>query len=268
MNTMINGKKLGLALGSGGARGISHFGVLEVLQSNGLVPDMVAGCSIGAIAGAIYSVGTNLKLLTKYIATVDKKEILDPALPTTGGLLMGNKIEELVRVLTHDKCFCQTKIPFFCTATDMESGTLKVFSEGKLHRAVRASMCIPGVFVPVEIDGHLYGDGGLLQTIPTTVLREQGCDVVIAVDLSDKRNMIAEGKVNAYSTLLRAFDIMQEEMDRLHKPDADVYIRPQAAFMSLLSTEGTEQCVQEGIRAATEALPQIFEALGIKESSV
>ncbi|MDD3401261.1 MAG: patatin-like phospholipase family protein [Eubacteriales bacterium] len=255
-------KKIGLALGSGGARGFSHIGVLETLEKYNIPIDMIAGCSIGAIAGAIYSVGTDLHLLSRYVSTLDKKAIMDLTMPTQGGILQGNKIEEIIRVLTHDKTFAQTKIPFFCTATDMESGTLTVFSEGKLHRAVRASMCVPGVFVPVEMNGHYYCDGGILESVPATVLRQQGMDVVIGVDLSQKRNRISEGKLGAYSTLLRMFDIMQHEIDTLRPPDVDVLVKPSAAFMSLLSSEGTEECVDEGRRATEAVIPQILDAIG------
>lgn len=255
-------KKVGLALGSGGARGLSHIGVLEVFEENNIPIDMIAGCSIGAIAGAIYSVGTDLHLLSRFVSTLDTKSIMDVTMPTQGGILQGNKIEEIIRILTHDKSFSETKIPFFCTATDMESGTLTVFSEGKLHRAVRASMCVPGVFVPVEINGRLYGDGGILETVPATVLRQQGMDIVIGVDLSDKRNRIREGKINAYSTLMRTFDIMQLEIDKLRAPNVDVMLKPSASFMSMLSTSGSEECIDEGRRVAEAALPRIFELLG------
>lgn len=247
-------------MGSGGARGFSHLGVLQVLEENNIPIDMIAGCSIGAIAGAIYSVGTDLRLLSKFIAAMDAKSFMDITLPTQGGILQGNRFEEVVRILTHDKSFSETRIPFFCTATDLESGTLTVFFEGKLHRAVRASMCVPGVFVPVEINGKLYADGGILETVPATVLRQQGMDIVIGVDLSDKRNRLHEGgKVNAYHTLMRTFDIMQAEISRLKKPNVDVLIKPSAAFMSMLSNVGTDACVEEGRRAAQEALPMIMD---------
>ncbi|MDO4543551.1 MAG: patatin-like phospholipase family protein [Clostridia bacterium] len=255
-------KKVGLALGSGGARGFSHIGVLQVLEENKVPIDMIAGCSIGAIAGAIYSVGTDLKMLTRFIAASDAKSYMDVTLPTQGGILQGKKFEEVIRLLTHDKSFNETRIPFFCTATDLESGTLTVFSEGKLHRAVRASMCVPGIFVPVEINGRLYADGGILETVPTTVLRQHGMDMVIGVDLSDKRNRIGEGsKVNAYHTLMRTFDIMQAEINRLRTPDADVLIRPSASFMSMLSNTNTDACVEEGRKAAEAAMPKILELL-------
>ena len=185
---MINGKKVGLCLGSGGARGLAHVGVLQVLEENGIVPDIISGCSAGAIFGAIYAAGTNLYLLEKYLGTVDAKTIVDLGIPIQGGFLSGAKIEEVVLTLTHDLSFGETRIPFVCIATDLVSGEMKVFEEGKLHQAVRASMAVPGVFTPALIDGHYYVDGGVIEELPVDVLRARGVDVVITSDLGIKRN--------------------------------------------------------------------------------
>ena len=127
---MINGKKVGLCLGSGGARGLAHVGVLQVLEENGIIPDVISGCSAGAIFGAIYAAGTNLYLLEKYLGTVDAKTIIDLGIPIQGGFLSGDKIEEVVMTLTHDLSFGETRIPFLCIATDLVSGEMKVFEEG------------------------------------------------------------------------------------------------------------------------------------------
>ena len=122
---MINGKKVGLCLGSGGARGLAHVGVLQVLEENGIIPDVISGCSAGAIFGAIYAAGTNLYLLEKYLGTVDAKTIIDLGIPIQGGFLSGDKIEEVVMTLTHDLSFGETRIPFLCIATDLVSGEMK-----------------------------------------------------------------------------------------------------------------------------------------------
>lgn len=109
---MINGKCIGLTLGSGGARGLAHIGVLQVLEENGIRPDMVAGCSAGAIFGAIYAAGTDLYLLGRFAETLVAKDLVDPTLPQKGGLLNGEKVRELVRILTHNLTHAGTRIPF------------------------------------------------------------------------------------------------------------------------------------------------------------
>lgn len=260
---MINGKKVGLCLGSGGARGLAHVGVLQVLEENGIVPDVISGCSAGAIFGAIYAAGTNLYLLEKYLGTVDAKTIIDLGIPIQGGFLSGDKIEEVVMTLTHDLSFGETRIPFLCIATDLVSGEMKVFQEGKLHKAVRASMAVPGVFTPVLIDGHYYVDGGVVEELPVDVLRAQGADVVITSDLGIKRNFFDPEHPSPVDILRRSTDIMQAKLTRQQADKGDVVIRPDASFMGLLKINGYEESVSAGRLKAMEALPRIRELLGM-----
>ena len=259
---MINGKKIGLCLGSGGARGLAHVGVLQVLEENGIVPDIISGCSAGAIFGAIYAAGTNLYLLEKYLGTVDAKTIVDLGIPIQGGFLSGDKIEEVVMTLTHNLSFEETKIPFVCIATDLVSGEMKVFEEGKLHTAVRASMAVPGVFTPAQIDGRFYVDGGVVEELPVDVLRERGADVVITSDLGIKRNFFDPEHPSPVDILRRSTDIMQAKLTRQQADKGDVVIRPDASFMGLLKINGYEESVSAGRQKALEALPRIWELLG------
>ena len=261
---MINGKKIGLCLGSGGARGLAHVGVLQVLEENGIIPDIISGCSAGAIFGAVYAAGTNLYLLEKYLGTVEAKTIVDMGIPIHGGFLSGDKIEELVLTLTHDLSFGETKIPFVCIATDLVTGEMKVFEEGKLHRAVRASMAVPGVFTPAVIDGHYYVDGGVLEELPVDVLRTRGADVVITSDLGIKKNFFDPEHPSPIDILRRSSDIMQAKLTQRQADKGDVIIRPDASFMGLLKINGYEESVEAGRQKATEALPRIRQLLGLE----
>ena len=261
---MINGRKIGLCLGSGGARGLAHVGVLQVLEENGIIPDIISGCSAGAIFGAVYAAGTNLYLLEKYLGTVEAKTIVDMGIPIHGGFLSGDKIEELVLTLTHDLSFGETKIPFVCIATDLVTGEMKVFEEGKLHRAVRASMAVPGVFTPAVIDGHYYVDGGVLEELPVDVLRTRGADVVITSDLGIKKNFFDPEHPSPIDILRRSSDIMQAKLTQRQTDKGDVIIRPDASFMGLLKINGYEESVEAGRQKATEALPRIRQLLGLE----
>lgn len=261
---MINGKKIGLCLGSGGARGLAHVGVLQVLEENGIIPDIISGCSAGAIFGAVYAAGTNLYLLEKYLGTVEARTIVDMGIPIHGGFLSGDKIEELVLTLTHDLSFGETKIPFVCIATDLVTGEMKVFEEGKLHRAVRASMAVPGVFTPAVIDGHYYVDGGVLEELPVDVLRTRGADVVITSDLGIKKNFFDPEHPSPIDILRRSSDIMQAKLTQRQADKGDVIIRPDASFMGLLKINGYEESVEAGRQKATEALPRIRQLLGLE----
>ena len=261
---MINGKKIGLCLGSGGARGLAHVGVLQVLEENGIIPDIISGCSAGAIFGAVYAAGTNLYLLEKYLGTVEARTIVDMGIPIHGGFLSGDKIEELVLTLTHDLSFDETKIPFVCIATDLVTGEMKVFEEGKLHRAVRASMAVPGVFTPAVIDGHYYVDGGVLEELPVDVLRTRGADVVITSDLGIKKNFFDPEHPSPIDILRRSSDIMQAKLTQRQTDKGDVIIRPDASFMGLLKINGYEESVEAGRQKATEALPRIRQLLDLE----
>jgi len=254
---------VGLCLGSGGARGLAHIGVLQVLEENGIVPDIISGCSAGAIFGAVYAAGTNLNLLEKFMGTVEAGDIVDLGIPLHGGFLSGDKIEEVVATLTHNLSFDETRIPFVCIATDLITGEMKAFEKGKLHRAVRASMAVPGVFTPAEIDGHFYVDGGVLEELPVRVLRERGADVVITSDLGIKRNFFDPEHPSPIDILRRSSDIMQAQMTLRQADKGDVVIRPDASFMGLLKINGYEESVAAGREKAKEALPRIFELLGM-----
>ena len=256
---MSEQKKVGLALASGGGRGMAHIGVLQVLTEHNIPIDMVSGCSAGALVAAIYAAGTDLHLLEKYLCTLMPKDLIDPTMVTRGGFLSGNKVSDIVRTLSHDLCIEQAKIPCFIGATDLETAEFHIFEHCKLYEAARASMAIPGVFTPVKIDGHWYVDGGTLQELPVMVLREHGADVVIGVDLSiKKRFTIPEDKApGAHSSLLRAFDIMQKEISRLRQDPVDVRIKPDVSFMGMVSTAGAEAAIRIGRECAEAAIPEI-----------
>ncbi len=256
---MSERKKIGLALASGGGRGMAHIGVLQVLTEHQIPIDLISGCSAGALVAAIYAAGTDLYMLEKYLCTLVPKDLIDPTVVTRGGFLSGNKVSEIVRTLTHDLSTEQTKIPCFIGAADLETSEFHIFDHVKLYEAARASMAIPGVFTPVKINGHWYVDGGTLQELPVEVLREHGADIVIGVDLSiKKRFTISEDKApGAHSSLLRTFDMMQKEISRIRADRVDVRIKPDVSFMGMISTAGAETAIRIGRECAERAIPEI-----------
>jgi NTE family protein len=268
MYAMGERKKVGLSLASGGGRGMAHIGVLQVLTEHHIPIDMVAGSSAGALVAAIYAAGTDLNMLEKYLCTLVPKDLIDPTVVTRGGFISGNKVSDIMRVLTHDLAIEQTQIPCFIGAVDLESAEYHIFSGCKLYEAARASMAIPGVFTPANIGGRWYIDGGMLQELPVEVLREHGADVVIGVDLSiKKRFTISPNKApGAHAALLRAFDLMQREITRLRRDPVDVRIKPDVSFMGMLSTSGAEEAIRIGRQCAEQALPAIEALLQIHET--
>ncbi len=185
------GKKIGIALGSGGARGIAHIGVLEVFEEYGIPIDFIAGTSIGAVVGALYAAGVPLKEIKNFSLSLDKKRtmaLFDPAL-NFSGMFSGRKIVSLLRDLgLKGLSFSDLKIPFSAVATDMYSGRKVVINKGSVVMAVRASSSIPMVFAPVIYKDYYLVDGGVVDPVPVSVVKEMGADIVVAVRLSDYRD--------------------------------------------------------------------------------
>jgi len=251
-------KKVGLALGAGSAKGFAHIGVLQALDEAGITVDMISGSSMGAIIGGIYSVGTDLDLLEKFIISIKLYEYLDVKMPLTGGLLKGERLEELIRVFTHDKTFAETKIPFCCVVVDAEAGKLDVLEEGPLHESIRASMSMPGFFEPVQLDGKTYIDGGVLERVPCKTLRDHGMDVVIGVDVGYHGDRKDVSDFGAYSMLNHTISLMQWELTKYRREEADIMLVPEVLFVNgRFQTDQAGATIEEGRRSRKEALPAI-----------
>lgn len=180
-------KKVRLVLGSGGARGIAHIGVIEMLERDGYEICEVAGCSMGAVIGGIYCAGY-LDDYTAWLRTLTRKDVftlMDFTL-TTKGFLKGEKVLGKIMEMTGEQQIENLKIPFTAVATDMMTMEEVHFSKGNLFDALRASIAIPGVFTPVIEDGTVLVDGGVLNPVPLNLVRKQEGDLVVAVNLNGK----------------------------------------------------------------------------------
>ena len=251
-------KKVGLALGAGSAKGFAHIGVLQALDKAGIQIDMISGSSMGAIIGGIYSVGTDLNMLERFIKSIKLYDYLDVKLPLSGGVLKGVRLQELVRVFTHNKTFAETKTLFCCVAVDAEAGKLDVLEEGPLHESIRASMSIPAFFEPVKLNGKTYIDGGVLERVPCKTLRDHGMDVVIGVDVGYHGDSKDVSDMGAYSVLNHTISIMQWELTKYRREEADIMLVPEVQFVSgRFQTDQAGATIEEGRRAVIEALPAI-----------
>jgi NTE family protein len=176
-------KRIGLALGSGAARGLAHIGVLKVLEKHGIRPDYVSGSSMGAAVAAGYCAGRSVKELTEIARSTEWQGLMDFTLPRKG-MLAGHKLEKHIQRMTGNMSFSQLHIPLRIVATDIKNSKKVIFRMGDVARAVRASISIPGVFMPVKIRKHVLIDGGIIDPVPIDLVREMGADIIIAVDLS------------------------------------------------------------------------------------
>ena len=251
-------KKLGLALGAGSAKGFAHIGVLQELDAAGIQIDMISGSSMGAIIGGIYSVGTDLNLLEKFITSINLYGYLDLRLPLSAGLIKGEKIQELVRIFTHNKTFEQTKTPFCCVAVDAEADKLDVLEEGPLHESIRASMSIPAIFEPTHLNGKTYIDGGVLERVPCKALRDHGMDVVIGVDVGYHGDAKDVSNMGVYSLMNHTISIMQWELTKFRREEADIMLVPEVLFVKgRFQTDQAGESIAEGRRVTRGALPMI-----------
>ncbi|GMV56492.1 MAG: hypothetical protein AMXMBFR6_22970 [Betaproteobacteria bacterium] len=178
-------RTVGLALGSGSARGLAHIGVLRAIREAGIDIKVIAGTSMGALIGAVLAAGGLDSLTAKFLG-LDWKymvSLLDPVFPRSG-LIDGRKIADFVRTLVPDTAIEDLNIPFAAVATDLATGREVVIDHGDLTEAVRASIAVPGIFTPVRRDGHVLVDGGLVDPVPVSAARAMGADLVIAVDLN------------------------------------------------------------------------------------
>ena len=179
--------RLGLALGGGAARGWAHIGVLEVLAANSITPDVVCGCSMGALVGAGYVVG-QLDALAAWARSLTWRDVLgllDPAL-SGGGLIRGERLLRFLREHYIDIDIADSPIPFGAVATDLATGREVWLRSGPLGDAVHASIAVPGVVGPVPLDGRWLVDGGLVNPVPVSLCRAMGADVVIAVNVNSE----------------------------------------------------------------------------------
>ncbi|CUH62910.1 NTE family protein RssA [Thalassovita gelatinovora] len=180
-------QKTGLALGSGGARGWCHIGVIRELHDIGVHPELIAGCSMGALVGAAYA-GGRLDALETWVRNLTPARIVglvDFRLGS-GGIVAGSEIMTLMDELDLPERIEDLNIPFTAVATDMETGREIWLREGRLKDAVRASVSIPGVFSPHRVDGHWMLDGGLTNPVPVSTARAMGAEVIVAVNPNAK----------------------------------------------------------------------------------
>ncbi len=246
--------RIGLALGGGAARGFAHIGVIQVLEENGIKPDLVAGTSAGSLVAALYAWGRNGTELAQLALNMDEGAITDWSFPGRG-LIRGEALARYVREQTGSRPIEQLKLPLGIVATDLDSGAAILFQRGDTGTAVRASSAVPAVFQPVKIGRREYVDGGLVSPVPVRFARQMGAELVVAVDISSP----PEGNPTSdlMQMLLQTFAIMGRSINTLELKDADVVMRPSLAGVSSADFTARKRAIQSGREAALAALPQL-----------
>lgn len=217
--------KLGLALGGGSALGFAHLGVLKALEENAVSIDFVSGTSAGAVVGALYAFGISFKDIEQEAEKLDWKK-LAKLHPSSLGITSNTAIREILeRNIGKDADIADAKIPLAIVATDIETGAKIVFKSGNVIDAVLASSCLPGLFTPIEIEGLMLVDGGIVENVPISPLKPLGADIMVAVNLLRYRKY--QKPKNIMGVLVNSFDMINHRISAQPKQnDADILIEP------------------------------------------
>lgn len=259
--------KIGLALGGGAARGFAHVGVIQVLEQNGIVPDLIVGTSAGSLVAALYASGQTPSELERAALQMEEAAITDWTLPLFNrGMLRGEALARYVNQQVRNRPLQDMKKPLGIVATELATGRAVLFQRGDTGTAVRASSSVPGVFTPVSISGHDYVDGGLVAPVPVRQARQMGAELVIAVDISSAPEGQPTG--DAISVLLQTFNIMGHSINQYALAEADLVVRPALAGVGSADFAARQRSMAAGRDAMQALLPTLREQLQSKRQPV
>lgn len=252
--------RLGLALGGGAARGFAHIGVIKVLQSHGIEPDLVVGTSAGCMAGALYSAGYSGFDLQQMSFDLDRAAVADWSV-FGGSLIKGDALHAFVDQAVKQAPMEKLKRRFACVAVKLRNGDAVLLDRGDVGDVVRASTAVPEVFAPMVINGETYVDGGLRAPVPIRQAHAMGADMVIAVDVSSPPGALPDGRL---AMLKQTIAIMSMGLREYESKEADVMITPDLTGIGSTDFDDRMKAILAGERAAQAALPQIREKLAAR----
>jgi len=252
--------RLGLALGGGAARGFAHVGVIKVLQSHGIEPDLVVGTSAGCMAGALYSAGYSGFDLQQMSFDLDRATVADWSV-FGNSLIKGDALHAFVDQAVKQVPMEKLKRRFACVAVKLHNGDAVLLDHGDVGDVVRASTAVPEVFAPMVIGGEPYVDGGLRAPVPIRQARAMGADLVIAVDVSSPPGALPDGRL---AMLKQTIAIMSMGLREYEAKEADVMITPDLSGIGSTDFDDRMKAILAGERAAQAALPQIRDKLAAR----
>ncbi|TVQ72147.1 MAG: patatin [Balneolaceae bacterium] len=244
-------KKTGLALGGGAVLGAVHVGVLKALEEKNIKVDCLSGTSIGSFVGALYAFGVDVDEIEKLTRDLRWLDISEISL-SKFGLMSNEKFGELLVEKIGDKNIEDAKIPMRIIATDIATGEKVILEKGNLADAVRASACLPGIFKPVEIDGRLLVDGGIVENVPVTPLVDMGADYIIAVQLTV--SAAAKRPEHIIEVMLNTFEFMITNISKPYLKDVNVLIKPDLSDFDKVDTDQISDLIKKGYEEAQKML--------------
>ncbi len=259
----IDHRRVGLALGGGAARGLAHIGVLAVLEEAGIPIDFIAGTSMGSLVGSAYCAGIEVAQLMEIAAGTGWFDISRPTWPRHG-LLSFAKLDQWIENTVGDLDIRDLSIPFAAVAADLETGERIILQDGSLAAAIRASCSVPGLVEPIEINGRLLCDGGVVDNLPDYAARLLGADYVIGVDVF----------VPAYRDYLGPMGVTMAALEMLIQHagggdvNADCLIIPDLVGKSYIRLSRYQELIDAGAEATRAMLPQIIADLAAPTKSL
>lgn len=246
--------KIGLALGGGAILGAAHIGVLRALEEKDVRIKCIAGTSIGAFIAALYAFGRSPQEIESIVTELDWLDASGFSL-SRYGLLSNEKLGDKLKQALGDVSFAESKVPLAVVATDIGVCKKVVLNQGSVAEAVMASACLPGIYIPVEIEDRLLVDGGLVENVPISPLKEMGAEIVLGVDLNAKRKY--QRPEDIIDVLANALDLAIDNATRIQTSKADIIISPELSAYNRTDVEKIHDLIKEGYDAAKAILAEI-----------
>lgn len=257
--------QIGVVLGGGAARGFSHIGLIQALEENGVPIDLLVGTSMGSIVSSLYAAGYSVDNMRQILTTLDTAALVDLTIPPKGGFINPTRLQHYLDTLLNHKTFDQLDIPFYSVITNVRTGEEVALNEGLVSVGVQASISIPALFPPVLIGGHYYVDGGMKNAVPVNVAKDQGADVIIAVDV--KKDLEKIDHDNVLTNIQLSMWFMIDGYVQSNIGMADVVIVPEVKYDSYMDYQKIEFFIEEGYLAGLAHMDQIKAAILAQDPS-
>lgn len=253
--TLAKEPTIALVLGGGSARGYSHIGLLRAFEENGIPVDLLLSTSMGSIIASLYAAGYSIENMTQVAHSLNIAMLLDFPLPPSGGLADSKGIAEYLDILFSRRTYDELPTSFYSIMVNLHTGEELALNHGKVSKGVMASITVPVLFPPVEVDGGYYVDGGLRNQVPANIARNLGADVIIAVSLG--KDYEDPSFTQVVENLFMTLTVLVEGYTPENIAEADVIIRPPVMYDNSLDFQRISYFIDHGYKAAMEQMDEI-----------
>jgi NTE family protein len=254
--------KIALVLGGGGSKGLAHLGAIKELEAAGLRPDLIIGCSAGAIVGALYADNPELTGLEETLFKMTRSDMLDTTWFSRLGVVKGNALQRFLKKQLRSKTFDELKIPLIVIATDLFTGETIELSQEDLPLAIGASCAIPGIFHPVFLHDRYLIDGGASSPVPVEIAKKYRAEMIIAIDVSEK--LPSAKPSHLFGIAKRGMEIMYRKLVESSLLHADISIRMEFQDVGMFSDHLHSQMFEHGRQKMIGMLPEIQKKIPIR----